>query len=179
MCFNLLSEHQRSTLFELGLFVWIQHAVKCPNLPVTYCGLFEVWSGVVQSCVTCQAVWCTRKRTRPFKTKFFIQSLPFDVCHLLDKKCCESYGLKYDTRSGEEGWFLIKVVFHQGLHQISKFTQCTAIEMAYDWLLFILQLQSPIGISPMGNIGCFLWGKPAATVTLPNLHCTLGVLVFL
>ena len=33
-------------------------------------------------------------------------------------------------------------------------------------------------ISPMGNSGCLLWGKPAAKVALPNLRCMLGVLIF-
>ena len=33
-------------------------------------------------------------------------------------------------------------------------------------------------IFPMGKSGCLPWGKPAATVALPNLLCMLGVLVF-
>ena len=39
--------------------------------------------------------------------------------------------------------------------------------------------QRPNWISQMRNLGCFLWGKPACNrVTLPNLWCMLGVLVF-
>ena len=41
-----------------------------------------------------------------------------------------------------------------------------------------VQLYCPNGISPMGNLGCLPQGKPAATVTLPNLWCMLEVLVF-
>ena len=42
------------------------------------------------------------------------------------------------------------------------------------WLfLLILQIHCPIRISPMGNSGCFPWGKPAATVKLLNLYCML------
>ena len=44
--------------------------------------------------------------------------------------------------------------------------------------LYFVQLYSPSGISPMENSGCFPWGKPAATVALPNLLCMLGVIVF-
>ena len=52
---------------------------------------------------------------------------------------------------------------------------------SYSYLLLVLQLYCPNGISPMGR-----WeihtastqGKPAATVTLSNLGCMLGVLVF-
>ena len=43
---------------------------------------------------------------------------------------------------------------------------------------YLLQLYRPNGISSMGNLGCFSWGKPAVTVELPNLWCMLGVLVF-
>ena len=32
---------------------------------------------------------------------------------------------------------------------------------------FILQRYCPTEISPMGNLGCFPWGKPAVTVALP------------
>ena len=42
----------------------------------------------------------------------------------------------------------------------------------------LLQLYFPNGISPMGNSDCLPQVKPAATVTLPNLWCMLGVLVF-
>ena len=40
-----------------------------------------------------------------------------------------------------------------------------------------------MGISPMGNLGRFLQGKPAATVALPNLNkllaqCTLYFCVY-
>ena len=34
-----------------------------------------------------------------------------------------------------------------------------------------------MGISPMGNSGCFPLEKLAATVMLPNLRCMQGVLV--
>ena len=45
--------------------------------------------------------------------------------------------------------------------------------------LYFLQLSCPNGISPMGNSGCLPQEKLAATeVTLPNLWCMLGVLVF-
>ena len=46
------------------------------------------------------------------------------------------------------------------------------------FLLYFLQLYCPNGIFTMGNLGCLPWGKPAATVALPNLRCMLGVLVF-
>ena len=40
-----------------------------------------------------------------------------------------------------------------------------------------LQLYCPNGISSMGNLGCCPQGKPAVTVTLPNLLCMLGIFV--
>ena len=48
----------------------------------------------------------------------------------------------------------------------------------YTWLVYFLQLYSSHGISPMGNSGRLPWGKPAVTVTLPNLRWMLGILVF-
>ena len=47
------------------------------------------------------------------------------------------------------------------------------------FLNFFFQLYGPSEVSSMGNLGCLPWGKPAATVALSNLSCTLGVLVFL
>ena len=43
---------------------------------------------------------------------------------------------------------------------------------------FCLQLYCLIGISPTGNSCRFPQGKPAVTVTLPNLQCILGDLAF-
>ena len=45
------------------------------------------------------------------------------------------------------------------------------------FLLFILQLHCPIVVSLLGNLGHFPEGKPATTVSLPSLHCTLCVCV--
>ena len=41
-------------------------------------------------------------------------------------------------------------------------------------VVFFIVLSHWIGISPMGNLGCFPGGKPAATVTLPNLFMNAG-----
>ena len=41
-----------------------------------------------------------------------------------------------------------------------------------------LQFYCPNWISPMGNSGRLPWGKPAATVALPNLWCMLDVFGF-
>ena len=46
------------------------------------------------------------------------------------------------------------------------------------FFLYFLQLYCHNGISPMEICVAFPRGKPAVTVTLPNLRCTLGVLVF-
>ena len=48
---------------------------------------------------------------------------------------------------------------------------------SYSVFDFFKLLYCPIGLSAIGNLGCFLQGKPAATVALPNLRCMVGVLV--
>ena len=35
---------------------------------------------------------------------------------------------------------------------------------------FVVYFVVPMGIFPMENLGCFLQGKPAVTVTLPSLN---------
>ena len=44
--------------------------------------------------------------------------------------------------------------------------------------IYFLQLCCLNGITFVENMGCLPQRKPAATVTLPNLQCILGVLVF-
>ena len=40
------------------------------------------------------------------------------------------------------------------------------------------QLYCPVGVSPVAKLAGFCQGKPAATVTLPNPPCMLGVIAF-
>ena len=59
------------------------------------------------------------------------------------------------------------------LHLLYMYSMFFSMGVA-ELLVVVLHLYCPNGISPMGNLGCFPWGKPAVTIMLPNLRCMLG-----
>ena len=83
-----------------------------------------------------------------------------------------------------------QLLWHSSLHRLTlghlqkkypwhKYTTVLAhMKETFFAFVFLFLKYCPIEISPMGNLDCFCWGKPAATVVLPNLRHILGVLVF-
>ena len=65
---------------------------------------------------------------------------------------------------------------HSSIHCSCRRCAANSERGSYLWFL---QLYCPTGTFPLENSGCFLLGKPAATVALPILRCMLGVDVLL